>query len=66
MKIAITMTKGEKNRILDQVLFDPCEQVECKNIECEQCPLHSAVVSLRKAMDKFDEVVTAIPEEKDE
>jgi hypothetical protein len=66
MKVTVTMTKGEKNRILDRVLFDPCEHIECENIDCEQCPLHKVVSKVRKALNQFNDAINAIPEEEDE
>lgn len=63
MKVIVTMTKKEKNRILDQILFDPCERVECSGVDCANCPLRKAAVELRDAMNSFSEALDQIPEE---
>ena len=63
MKVIVTMTKKEKSRVLDRILFDPCEHIECGSVDCEQCPLHKVVVNLRDAMDNFSEVIDKIPTE---
>lgn len=61
MKIAVTMTKEEKKRVLDQILFDPCEHINCADVNCNQCPLHEAVVRMREAIDNLDNVIDSIP-----
>ena len=53
MKIKITLTKAEKDETLDLVVFDPCTAIDCREISCEECPLHSAAYDLRKAQDTF-------------
>lgn len=63
MKVIVTMTKKEKKHILDQILFDPCERVECVGVDCRGCPLRKAAVELRDAMNNFSEVLDKIPEE---
>ena len=63
MKVAVTMSKEEKKKVLDQVLFDPCEHIECRNIDCVNCPLREAAVKLRDAIDDFDRVIKEIPTE---
>lgn len=61
MKISITMTKEEKKKVLDQILFDPCEHINCADVNCNQCPLHEAVVRMREAIDNLDNVIDCIP-----
>ena len=61
MKIAVTMTKEEKKKVLDQILFDPCEHINCADVNCNQCPWHEAVVRMREAIDNLDSVIDAIP-----
>ena len=53
MKVEITITKAEKDETLDWVVFDPCAVIDCREISCEECPLHSAAYDLRKAQDTF-------------
>ena len=54
MKVFVTMTKKEKNNILSQILFDPCERVDCSGVDCARCPL-------REAIDNLDNVIDCIP-----
>lgn len=61
MKISVTMTKEEKKKVLDQILFDPCEHINCGDFNCNQCPLHEAVVRMREAIDNLDNVIDCIP-----
>ena len=53
MKIEIILTKTEKDETLDLVVFDPCTAIDCREISCEECPLHSVAYDLRKAQDTF-------------
>lgn len=62
MKVIVTMSKEEKKLVLDQVLFDPCERVNCADIDCAHCPLHKVANKYRAAMDDFEDALKAIPE----
>lgn len=57
MKVEITITKAEKDETLDLVVFDPCVVIDCREISCEECPLHSAAYDLRKASEAFVKVL---------
>lgn len=57
MKINITLTKAEKDETIDLVIFDPCAAIDCRDIDCKECPLYNAVKDVRRAGEAFVNVL---------
>lgn len=57
MKIEITLTKAEKDETLDLVVFDPCAAIDCREIDCDACPLRSVAEDVRRASVAFVDVL---------
>ena len=57
MKIKITLTKAEKDEALDLVAFDPCAAINCREIDCNECPLYSVAEDIRRAGEAFVNVL---------
>lgn len=57
MKVDILITKEEKDETLDLVVFDSCAVIDCRELNCEECPLHGVAHDLRKAQDAFVKVI---------
>ena len=60
MKIITTMTAKEKNNTLDAILFDPCTYIQCDEIYCDGCPLHTVTEALRKAQEDYEKAINKI------
>ena len=59
MKINITITKEEVDNTID-ILEDPCNHINCGEIDCECCPFRTAAEELRKAQERFRRVLDEI------
>ena len=57
MKIQITLTKAEKDETLDLVNFDPCAAINCREIDCDECPLQCVAEDIRRAGEAFANVL---------
>lgn len=57
MKIKITLTETEKDGTLDLVVFDPCAAIDCREINCEECPLRNVAEDVRRASEAFVNVL---------
>ena len=57
MKIEITLTKREKDETIDLVTYDPCGCIDCRGIDCEECPLRNAAEDVRRAGEAFVNVL---------
>lgn len=53
MKFNITITEVELQNTINAVYIDPCADIECAGIDCDNCPLQVAAEECRKAQDKF-------------
>lgn len=60
MKIAITITKEERVKTYNAVYIDPCRDIECAGIDCDNCPLQNVSEAVRKAQDAFIKVLNSI------
>lgn len=60
MKITTTITKEERARTYNAVLNDPCKDIDCAEIDCETCPLHSAAIKMRKAQERFIDILDSM------
>ena len=61
MKIIITEKEVENTKEI--ILHDPCEHIMCADFDCDHCPLQEYAQSLRRAQDKFIDVLNSIPTE---
>ena len=59
MKIAITITKEERTKTYNAVYIDPCRDIECVGIDCDECPLQSAAEDVRKAQETFINILNS-------
>ena len=59
MKIAITITKEERAKTYNAVYIDPCRDIECTGIDCENCPLQNVAEEMRKAQESFINVLNS-------
>ena len=59
MKIAITITKEERVKTYNAVYTDPCKDIECVGIDCEDCPLNNAATEVRKAQEAFVNILNS-------
>ena len=53
MKINITISEAELDNTIRAIYVDPCADIECAGINCDNCPLQVAAEECRKAQDKF-------------
>jgi hypothetical protein len=53
MKFNITITEAELLNTVNTVCVDPCTDIECTGIDCDNCPLQVAAEECRKAQGKF-------------
>lgn len=53
MKINVTITEDELLNTTRAILVDPCGHIECKDIDCDKCPLQAAAKECRMAQEKF-------------
>lgn len=60
MKITATITKEERAKTYNLIYVDPCEEIDCAGISCENCPLQSTAEVLRKAQESFVSVLNSI------
>ena len=60
MKITTTITAEERDAALDDIMLDPCLHIQCGEIDCEECPLHTAVKALRKAQEDYEKAINKI------
>lgn len=61
MKITTTITKEEKTKTYHLVYIDPCKEINCNGIDCDDCPLQSVAESMRKAQEGFICVLNSFP-----
>lgn len=61
MKITTTITKEERAKTYNLVYVDPCKEIDCTGIDCENCPLQATAEVLRKAQESFVSVLSSIP-----
>ena len=57
MKIEIILTKTEKDETIDLVVFDPCAAINCREIDCNECPLRNVAEDVRRAGEAFVNVL---------
>ena len=62
MKIAVTITKEERAKTYNAVFIDPCRDIECREIDCESCPLQKAAEEMRKAQETFINILNSFVE----
>lgn len=60
MKITIAITKEERTKTYNLVYVDPCKEINCTGIDCENCPLQTVSEKVRKAQDGFISVLNSI------
>lgn len=60
MKITTTITKEERAKTYNLVYIDPCKEIDCTGIRCENCPLQSTVEVLHRAQESFVSVLDSL------
>ena len=60
MKITTTITNKERADTYNLVYVDPCANINCNGVNCEQCPLQAAAERLRGAQNAFVSVLNSI------
>ena len=60
MKITITITKEEKDKTIEGIMFDPCTHIQCSGVHCVNCPLQSVGEALRKAQENYARAINQI------
>ena len=60
MRIIATITAEEKNKTLENILFDPCIHIKCHEIDCETCPLWGVAEALRSAQGDYVKAIDKI------
>ena len=60
MKITVTITKEEREKTSNLVYVEPCKEINCSGINCENCPLQPVAENLRIAEDAFLSVLNSI------
>ena len=63
MKLQMTMTQEEKDKILKVLYQNPCHAVNCRGIPCEACPLKEVVEEYNVAAGKLAEQIIKAPTE---
>ena len=58
----IVMTKKEYEETMDLLIMDPCESIECNNLDCDYCPFREAAQKVREAHNSFIDIVKSIYE----
>lgn len=61
MKIQITITQKEKDKILAALANDPCDCVDCSQLSCEVCPLSRVADKLSEAKEAYVEALNSLP-----
>jgi hypothetical protein len=59
MKVTTTITKGERVKTYNLVYVDPCKEINCTGIDCDNCPLQTAAENVRKAQEEFISVLNS-------
>ena len=59
MKITTTITKTERAKTYNAVYIDPCKEINCAEINCEDCPLQGASEDLRRAQEAFVNILNS-------
>jgi hypothetical protein len=49
MKITTTITREELTRTEKIMSFDPCSEIKCGSLDCEDCPLHKSAAAFNEA-----------------
>ena len=60
MKITITITEEERDKTLNDIMFDPCTHMQCSKILCDSCPLQSVGEALRRAQENYAKAINEI------
>jgi len=60
MKIIVTITATEQHDTLEAIMIDPCIHIQCGEIDCEECPLHTAAQAFRRAQEDYAKVINKI------
>jgi hypothetical protein len=53
MKITTTITREELTRTENGVSFDPCSEIKCGSLDCENCPLRKSAAAFNDARWEF-------------
>ena len=53
----VILTKTEKENITKYLDIDPCENFECKEIECDSCPFRKIVEELEDVRYRFRAII---------
>lgn len=53
MKIVATISKEELTRTEKGLSFDPCKEIRCGSLDCENCPLRKSATALNEAREEF-------------
>lgn len=61
MKMTITITKEERDKTLNDIMFDPCFHMLCSGIHCDSCPLQTVTEALRRAQENYARTINEIP-----
>ena len=57
VNMKITITEKERKKTTDLVYVDPCAEIECEAIDCNNCPLQATAHALREAQNEFFKVL---------
>ena len=63
MKLQLSMTQEEKDKVLTMLYQSPCRVVNCRGIPCEACPLKGIVEEYNLIAGKFAEQIIKTPTE---
>jgi hypothetical protein len=63
MKLQMSMTQEEKDKVLNMLYQSPCRVVNCRGIPCEACPLKGIVEEYNSIAGKFAEQIIKMPTE---
>ncbi len=58
MKIVMTTKEYEETK--DNIFVDPCAFIDCTTLKCDHCPLQETAQRVRKAQDRFMDVISSI------
>jgi hypothetical protein len=63
MKLQMSITQEEKDKMLNILYQNPCRAVDCRGIPCEVCPLRKVVEEYDLVAGKFAEQIIKMPTE---
>jgi hypothetical protein len=63
MKIQVSMTQEEKDKVLNFLRQNPCDVIDCRAVPCEACPFREVVEEYESITASFTAIIINAPTE---